>query len=126
MKNLLFFAAILFALNVSAQTGKDIQFDQMKHSFGKIPKDKPVTTEFNFKNSGNKPLIIESATAECGCTSPDYEKAPVLKGKSSAIKVTYNAANPGQFTKRVTVKFANVAEPVILEISGDVESKPGK
>jgi len=123
MKKLFFLAAVLFSLNVFAQTEKDIQFSTMRHSFGKIAKDKPVTTEFKFTNASGKPLIIESATAECGCTSPEFSKAPVLKGKSAAIKVTYSANTEGQFTKRVTVKFANVAEPVILEINGEVEPK---
>ena len=58
-------------------------------------------------------MIIETATAGCGCTKPEYPQEPVLKGKTATIKVTYNAANMGAFTKTVTVKFANVAEPVI-------------
>ena len=120
MKKLLFAALMLVSFASFAQTDKDIHFDVMKHSFGKIPQGKPVTTTFTFTNDAAKPLIVENAMAECGCTSPDYSKAPVLKGKTSTIKVTYNAAAEGQFTKKVTVKFANVAEPVILEISGEV------
>ncbi len=82
----------------------------------------PASTEFSFTNTSDKAIIIETATAECGCTTPDYPKTPVLKGKTAAIKVTYNAENPGKFTKRVTVKFANIKEPVVLTIDGEVET----
>ncbi|WP_153798982.1 DUF1573 domain-containing protein [Foetidibacter luteolus] len=120
MKQLLLAVMLIVSVGAFAQTTGDVKFAAMKHSFGKIPQNKPVTTEFVFTNNGSKPLIIESATAECGCTSPEFSKAPVMKGKSANIKVTYNAAAEGPFTKRVTVKFANL-EPVVLEINGEVQ-----
>jgi len=110
------FATLSFAQDAPAK------FQEIEHSFGKVKKDVPVTTEFKFTNTSGKALIIEVATAECGCTTPEYPKTPVMAGKESAIKVTYNAANEGHFEKKVTVKFAKYAQPVILEISGDVEA----
>jgi Protein of unknown function (DUF1573) len=95
-------------------------FDKLKHSFGKIKQGTPKSCSFTLKNNGSKPLIIEQATAQCGCTTPEYSKAPILKGKTSPIKVTYNAANPGNFSKTVTVKFLGIAEPSILTIDGEV------
>jgi hypothetical protein len=115
--------ALFFFTAAHAQTDSVASFKVTTHSFGKIKQHVPATTEFSFVNNGNKPLIIETATAECGCTTPDYPKTPVQKGKAGIIKVTYNAENPGKFTKRVTVKFANIAEPVILTIDGEVEVK---
>ena len=112
-------AALLF-LTSHAQSDSVAAFKVTTHSFGKIKQHIPASTEFSFTNTGAKPLIIETATAECGCTTPDYPKTPVQKGKSGVIKVTYNAESPGKFTKRVTVKFANIKEPVILTIDGDV------
>lgn len=101
-------------------TNSTVSFSEVKHSFGKIKQNVPASYTFTLKNTGAKPLIIEQATAQCGCTTPEYSKSPVLKGKSSPIKVTYNAANPGPFTKTVTVKFLNVSEPTILTIEGEV------
>jgi len=116
-------AALLF-LSANAQSDSVARFKTTSHSFGKIKQHVPVTTEFSFTNTGDKALIIETATAECGCTTPDYPKTPLAKDKSAIIKVTYNAESPGKFTKRVTVKFANIKEPVILTIEGEVEAKP--
>jgi Protein of unknown function (DUF1573) len=125
MKQLLTVLAFVIAMPVFAQTDAPVEFKVTKHSFGKIAQGKPVTTEFAFTNHSGKPVVIESAVAGCGCTKPEYPETPVLKGKSASIKVTYNAANPGNFTKTVTVKFAGVAEPLILTIEGEVV-KPGE
>ncbi len=124
MRILLVIIALFFAAtNLQAQTTASkapISFVKTEHNFGKIKKDKPVTYVFTLKNNGNKPLLIENATAECGCTTPEYSKAAILKGKTSPIKVTFNANAEGVFNKRVTVKFLNVAEPTILLIKGEV------
>ncbi len=122
MKYFLSFLFIAFAGICFAQDSP-VKFTETKHSFGKIKQGVPVTTEFSFTNTSGKPVIIEVATAECGCTTPDYPKTPIMKDKTSAIKVTYNAENEGHFEKKVTVKFAKVAQPVFLVIEGDVEKK---
>lgn len=104
----------------SAATNTTVSFDKTKFNFGKIKQGVPKGTSFTVKNNGTKPLIIEQATAQCGCTTPEYSKAPILKGKSTSIKVTYNAATPGPFTKTVTVKFLGIAVPTTLTIDGEV------
>ena len=127
MKTLFALIAFIVAVPVfgqdDAKSASPVSFKTMKHSFGKIDQGKPVTTEFSFANNSGKPVVIESAVAGCGCTKPEYPETPILNGKTGTIKVTYNAANPGQFTKTVTVKFANVAEPIVLTIDGEVVKK---
>ena len=118
MYKLLIVFSLCLSLKLSAQA--DIKFTDLKHSFGKIKQHKPVTFYFSFKNDGSKPLIVENAMAGCGCTTPEYPKEPIGKGKDAKIKVTYNAEALGVFKKEVTVKFANHAEPVVLEIDGEV------
>src|SRR5205085_5003114 len=120
MKQLLVLALVCISAVTFGQAKKDIQFNVLKHSFGSIKQNKPVTYVFNFKNASSRPVIIEKAEAGCGCTTPEYPKSPVPKGKSGTIKVTYNAASMGKFSKTVTVKFANIAEPVVLTIDGEV------
>ncbi len=111
----LFIATAAFSLSVP-----DITFKATTHSFGKIKQNVPVTYIFSFTNTGTKPAVIEFANAECGCTTPEYSKDPILKGKTSNIKVTYNAANPGTFKKNVNVKFVSTQLPVVLTIDGEV------
>jgi hypothetical protein len=128
MKKFLFLAILGLVSTVSVMAQQDIKFAEASFKFGKIEQNKPVTHIFTYTNNGAKPAVIEFASAECGCTTPEYSKEAILKGKSSTIKVTYNAAAMGAFSKRVTVKFAGINDPVILTIEGEVvagKPKPG-
>jgi len=130
MKKILFLViAVLGIATVFAQDKAPIEFKELKHSFGKIKQSVPASYTFTFKNTGNAPVVIESATAECGCTTPEYPKGVIPKGASEKIKVTYNAAAIGTFTKRVTVRVAKVTDPIVLTIDGEVidpKAKTGK
>jgi hypothetical protein len=97
-----------------------IKFDKTTHAFGNIKQNKPVTVSFVFANPGAAPLIIEDATAECGCTKPEYPQQPIMPGKKAAIKVTYDAKEPGSFTKKITIKLVNQPETKVLTITGVV------
>lgn len=105
---------------VGAQTKPDISFAGTTHSFGKIKQNVPVTYVFRFTNNMSKPAVIEFVNADCGCTTPEYSKDPILKGKSSTIKVTYNAATMGTFKKNVNIKFVHAQLPFVLTIDGEV------
>jgi hypothetical protein len=121
MKKIIFLViAVLSIATVFAQAKAPIKFKEVKHSFGKIKQNVPATYTFTFTNTSNTPVIIESATAECGCTTPEYPKGVVAKGATNKITVTYNAATIGSFTKKVTVRVAKAADPIILTIDGEV------
>jgi len=112
-----------FAVFAQGADAPPAKFDAVKHDFGKIKKGTPVTTSFTFTNTGTRPLIVENAEAGCGCTTPDYPKAPIMAGKAGTIKVTFNAADAGPFKKDVNVKFAGTQLPVTLVIQGEVKGQ---
>lgn len=114
------FLATMFVSEGQSKIDDQIRFEKLSHAFGKVPKGKPVSVEFKFTNPSTKPLIIEDATAECGCTKPEFPQQPVMPGKTGAIKVTYDAKEPGSFTKKVTVRLVNVADSKVLTITGEV------
>jgi len=87
---------------------------------GEIPQGTPKPIEFEFKNTGNDPIVVVSAQGSCGCTSVDFPKTPVLPGTTTKITATFNAANKGSFTKTVTVKLASEETPVVLTFKGVV------
>lgn len=120
MKKILFLITMVFSVAVFAQGPNDIAFVTKTHQFGKIKQKTPVTYVFTFTNNGSKPAVIEFANAECGCTTPVYSNAPILKGKKSTIKVTYNAEALGTFKKNVNVKFLDQQLPIVLTIEGEV------
>jgi len=123
MKKILLIAtAFIVGFSANAQQKADdiIKVKSEKFDFGKIKQNAPVTTYFEFTNTSDKPIVIESAVASCGCTTPEYAKEPIAPKATTKIKVGYNAAALGAFTKPVTVKLAGVTETKILTITGEV------
>ena len=99
-----------------------VKFKDVVHDFGKIKQGVPVTYSFAFSNITDKPVVIESATASCGCTTPVKPEAPVAKGKDDKITAGFNAAAAGPFNKTIYVKVAGVDQPMELKITGEVLS----
>ena len=97
-----------------------ISFKEKKHDFGKIKQGVPVTYDFTFQNTSDKPVVIENAWASCGCTTPTKPEQPVAKGKSNVIKAGFNAAAAGEFDKTVYVKVQGIDIPLELRITGNV------
>ncbi|RYG01231.1 MAG: DUF1573 domain-containing protein [Chitinophagaceae bacterium] len=133
-----FFVTILFAGQLAAQTSSEqapkpvnttpasvevLGFKQPAHDFGKIPQNRPVTHVFEFTNNGKEPLKLENVQAACGCTTPEWTKDPVAPGANATVKVGYNAAAEGPFSKTVTI-FYNGNQMKTLVISGTVYKAP--
>lgn len=125
------FAALLVTAGVFAQTAPAatvvkassfVKFKELSHDFGKIKQNSPVTYNFVFSNISDKPVVIESATASCGCTTPVKPEAPIGKGKEDKITAGFNAAAAGPFNKIIYVKVAGVDQPMELKITGEVLS----
>jgi hypothetical protein len=87
---------------------------------GDIPQGIPKLIEFELKNNGTTPVIITSAKSSCGCTVADYQKEPILPGKTALVTAKYNATALGGFTKTITVT-TSVDEAVkVLTFKGNV------
>lgn len=91
-------------------------FAENVYDFGNIKTGDVVNHTFTFKNTGKAPLIIESATATCGCTVPNYPKDPVAPGEEGKIDVQFNSTGKtGQQNKVITIR-ANT-QPNITELT---------
>ena len=117
--------AIVGLTYAADKTKAEIKFEKTTYDFGNIKEDGgPQSVEFKFTNSGEEPLKIISARAECGCTRPEYPKTEIKPGETGVIKVTYNPlGRPGGFTKVVTVKCTGNPGKVNLKIRGTVLPK---
>lgn len=97
-----------------------IGFGKEKHDFGTIAYKKEANYSFEFTNTGKSPLIISEVKTSCGCTVPEWTKAPIRSGEKGQIKITYDAAFPGVFHKTVEVFYNGAGSPFSLEIKGEV------
>lgn len=125
------FVANLFAQNetsVSNDTKKPaeelISLKEESFDFGKIPQGKPVHHNFEVKNIGKEVLKIANVQASCGCTTPEWDKdKDVQPGGTTQIRVGYNAAAEGPFSKVITITY-NDERTKIITIKGEVWKTP--
>jgi hypothetical protein len=135
MKRILLAAtALVFAVAMNAQnqtqttpaqtTPDDVmKVNQEKHDFGKIPQGTPAEFYFLITNKSDKAIVVESAQASCGCTTPEKPTEPIAPGATAKLKVQYNAANMGGFTKTVSIKLAGIDQAKVVTITGEVLAK---
>lgn len=100
-----------------------IEYFDVKHDFGNVfyPSENKFT--FKFKNTGNAPLIIESAKASCGCTVPNKPEEPVMPGAIGEMDVIFRPKSGQvgtQVSKKVTVTANTKPAQTFLEISANV------
>ncbi len=100
-----------------------LQVRELSYDFGKIPQGKPVTHVFIVSNSGTEPLILENIQASCGCTTPEWSRDPIPAGGTKEIKVGYNAAAEGVFSKSISI-FYNKGQVKSIVIKGEVWRSP--
>ncbi len=99
-----------------------IDWVQTTHNFGAFDEALGVVScVFEGVNTGDEPLVVYSARANCGCTVPHYDRHPVAPGDTLRINVGYNAAGrPGHFEKTVTVNSNADPGKCVLRIEGTV------
>lgn len=100
-----------------------LQLKETSHNFGKIPQGRPAVYVFDIINKGSTPLPLENVQASCGCTTPEWSRAPIAPGATAQIKVGFNAYAEGSFTKTVTIIY-NMNQTKTLTISGEVYKAP--
>lgn len=127
--SILFVSVAMFAQTAQTsapQTQKKaddfVKFAETSYNFGKIKQGTPVTHDFSFSNISAQPIVIEYASASCGCTTPTWPQGAINKSKGDKVTAGFNAAAPGPFNKTITVKLAGVDIPTTLTITGEVLS----
>ncbi|MDE7388227.1 MAG: DUF1573 domain-containing protein [Muribaculaceae bacterium] len=94
-----------------------------EHDFGAFAEDLgSVEARFLLVNTGDEPLSILRARANCGCTVPKFTEGEIAPGDTAVLSVSYLASGrPGKFSKKVYVNTS--ADPKLqqtLTISGTV------
>ncbi|GAB3231088.1 hypothetical protein GCM10027346_17230 [Hymenobacter seoulensis] len=85
------------------------------HDFGDIKPGQVVKHTFEFTNTGKSPLLIENATASCGCTTPNWTKEPIAPGAKGTIDVQFDSqGKTGIQNKEVAIQ-ANT-QPTITKV----------
>ncbi|OXA95770.1 DUF1573 domain-containing protein [Flavobacterium hercynium] len=125
MKNVASFIVILlFSVVGYSQNGPKIEFAAPDNTidYGKISKSDNGVRSFDFKNTGNAPLLITSAESTLSSIVVTKPAAAIMPGQQGKIDVKYNMA-AGPIRKTITVETNAVNYPegrVALKIKGEV------
>lgn len=92
-----------------------------KVDLGSFSWNEAQKVEFVVSNIGDFPLVINDVITSCGCTTVEYSKEPVQKGKNLTLKVKYKADHPEHFNKTITVYCNTKDSPLRLKISGNAK-----
>lgn len=106
------------------QQAESIIFAEKIHDFGEIAEvGGNAEFEFTFVNNSGRSIKILSVQASCGCTTPGWTQQSIAQGKTGFVKVSFDPhGRPGYFNKSLTVTTDFDANPIILQIKGQVKS----
>jgi len=119
----LFVSLIIFGTALHAQYAlTKLQFSATEHDFGTFKEDAGRQTfDFIVTNTGTEPLMIQNVVASCGCTTPEWTKAPIPAGGTGKVTAIFDPINrPGPFNKTLSVYSNTKPEVFTLTIKGEV------
>lgn len=100
------------------------EFETTDHDFGTIVEGQKVTYAFKVKNSGQAPLIIQTAEPSCGCTVPTWTKEPIPVGGSGSVTAEFDSSGkPGVNNKTITVTANTWPKKTVLHFKAMVTPK---
>ena len=104
-----------------------MKFAESEFDFGNIKPDSKVRHTFTFTNTGKSPLLIEDATASCGCTTPSWTKAPVAPGAQGTMEVQFDShGKSGIISKQVAVRANTQPSITTIVIKGNIPTDAAK
>ena len=106
---------------------KDSSYAEMKfvkqvHDFGESSKGEELTYTFEFTNTGDKDLIIESSEADCSCLTYTLSNTTIKPGESGSIDVVLKTDDLSGLTVRHIVLQTNLKnKEKVISITTEVK-----
>jgi hypothetical protein len=101
-----------------------IEFDKTECRMEKVVEGERVGCQFTFRNTGTADLIIQNATASCGCTVPRWDREPIKPGEKGLLEVIFDSSGRTGVQKKTVTVYSNAAERVSnLTIIAEVVNK---
>ncbi len=102
-----------------------VEFETVDHDFGTVKEGQKVNYTYKFKNTGQAPLIIQSAQPSCGCTVPEWTKEPIPVGGTGFVKAEFDTNGKSNIqNKTITVTANTWPKTTTLRFKAMVTPKP--
>lgn len=76
----------------------DIQFEETIYDFGKVEQNEKIVRNYNFRNEGEKVLIISEVNSSCKCLNISLSSKEIAPGEAGWIKVIFDT---GEYQGRI-------------------------
>jgi len=81
---------LLLVIGANGFSQAKLQIKDAKKNFGFVKKGDIVKLDYEITNIGNQPLLLNNIEIECSCTTAEYDKDPILPGKTSVITIIFD------------------------------------
>jgi hypothetical protein len=106
------FLILAMALALASGARAQLKFEQSEIELHPTVSDQNAVAHFKYKNTGSKPIHINSVNTSCGCTVATLKSNDVPVGESGEITATLNfGGHSGLLTKTVTVTTDDANQP---------------
>ena len=90
-------------------------------NFGRIHAGEVIQQRILLRNGTSQPMIIVSASTNCGCTGTDYERQPIKPGQTGFFSFQFNSKGfIGYQFKQITLRTTLSSTPFVLILTGEV------
>ena len=98
-----------------------IQWIDSIKNLGRINEGQKLEVAFRFKNTGDKPLIIQSVRPGCGCTVADYPKEPIAPGSEGEITGSFDSNGRENLQRKEITVTANTKGSALHSLFFEVD-----
>jgi len=98
-------------------------FDTLIHDFGTIIEGEQVVCYFEYRNDGDKELLITSVETTCGCTTPNWSREPLGPGEKRDLEIIFDTSGRSGVQRKVVTVHSNATnQEVQLTIRANVNN----
>ena len=86
-----------------------LQIDTLEYDLGTVPANSTKEQTVCLRNTGTETFRLKGITTSCDCTTARYDWQEIQPGETKEITVSYQAEQPGDFLRTVTI-YGNIPE----------------
>lgn len=121
---------VLLGAAACSPKGPTISVETVELDLGDVVNGEIITREIAVHNEGEAPLVVDSVSASCGCTTVTLEPMTIAPGESGILQIVYDsgAHGPDLTGSIVRLIFINSNDPdqpeVKIELAVNVLAPP--
>lgn len=89
-----------------------LQIDTLEYDLGMVSANSTKEQTIHLRNVGTETFRLKGITTSCDCTTAQYNWQEIQPGETKVVTVSYQAEQPGDFLRTITI-YGNISEKAI-------------